>query len=122
MKYLIIALLFISSSVFADGRHIDHDATPPPPPPTQTTTIVTQGNAYGMLALATSGNQFDWGVPDKLQLSMSIALTEGGNQAIAFGLGNRFGGVLISGSLAMTLDADNTQDDYAFVFNSLMHF
>ncbi len=118
MKYLIIALLFISSFVFADAKHYDHNSeptitTPPMSLPSQST--------YGLLALA-NNNQFDWGVPDKLQVGVTMAFTEGGNQAIAVGAATRLGGILLHGNFVTAIDGPDNADDYAIIVGGTMRF
>ncbi len=129
MKFLLTVLILVTIWTQAHAHDSHHAPAPvvapvvdPAPITTPTTITIPASNTYGLLALASSGNQFDWGVPDKLQLSVAGAFTEGGNQAISFGLGQRFGGVLINGHFAMTLNAPDTEDDYALVINGLMHF
>lgn len=126
MKLLLTALILVTIWTQA---HANGDHTPPPDPApvvtnttTNTTVDLPSGSTYGLLALATSGNQLDWGVPDKLQLSFAGAFTEGGNQAVAVGLGTRFGGVLFNAHFATTINAEDHEDDYAFVFGGTMHF
>jgi len=117
MKYLITILLLITTNlVFA----ADKPYTPTPAPPvvttaTPTTLTLPPINTYGLLALAGGAHQFDWGIPDKLQSSVAIAFTEGGNQAISFGAATRVGGVLLSGYFSTTLNAPQHEDDYAIV-------
>ena len=127
MKYIafglnLVFLLIATNSIAGDSHHTP--ATVPPPTTTTTSTPLTlpTSQTYGLLALATAGNQLDWGVPDKLQVSVAGAFTEGGNQAIAFGVGTRFGGVLINAHFATTIDAPDAEDDYAFVVGGTMHF
>lgn len=118
MKYLLITLLLIASSVFADEKHSEPSSTV-----IETTTLTLPAQTtYGLLALAASGNQLDWGVPDKLQLSIAGAFTEGGNQAISFAVGTRFGGVLVNASFVTTIDAPDSQDDYAVVVGGTIRF
>ena len=133
IEYLIVivllaAVVIVPAHVMAGEKH-SNPPTPPPtvtPPPTTTqnsTALELPSNStYGLLALATSGNQLDWGVPDKLQVSVAGAFTEGGNQAIAFGVGTRVGGILINGHFATTINAPDHHDDYAFVVGGTMHF
>jgi len=121
MKTFLILILLFSSSVFAGERH----STPPPDPVTTTSTSslsLPSGSTYGLLALASSGNQLDWGVPDALQVSVAGAFTEGGNQAISFGVGTRVGGILINGHFATTINAEPHEDDYAIIVGGTMHF
>jgi len=123
MKTLILLILLFSAPAFADY-------TPPPPDPDPVTTTTTgtgslslpSGSTYGLLALASSGNQLDWGVPDALQVSVAGAFTEGGNQAISFGIGTRLGGVLVNAQFATTLNAPEHEDDYAVIIGGTMHF
>ncbi len=119
MKILITVLLFISSSVFAHDSHYDYN----PEPTTTTTTplsLPTQ-STYGLLALA-SNNQFDWGVPDKLQVGVTMAFTEGGNQAVSIGAATRIGGILLHGNFVTTIDGPDSADDYAIIVGGTMRF
>lgn len=117
MKNLIIVLLFISSSVFASEDHHDHDSTT-----TKTTqSILSSQSTYGLLALA-SNNQFDWGVPDKLQVGVTMAFTEGGNQALSVGAATRIGGILLHGNFVTTIDGPDNADDYVVIVGGTMRF
>lgn len=119
MKILIIALLFISGSVFAHTSHETHDHDSA----TTTTTSLSlpSQSTYGLLALA-SNNQFDWGVPDKLQMGVTMAFTEGGNQAVSIGAATRIGGILLHGNFVTTIDGPDTEDDYAIIVGGTMRF
>jgi len=112
MKYLILILLLTTSSAFADERKY----TPTPAPlslPSQTT--------YGLLALA-APIPFDWGVPDKIQVGATMAFTEGGNQAVSIGVATRFGGILVHGRFVTTIEAPDSQDDYAVIVGGLLRY
>ena len=115
MKFLIAALLFVTGLAFGS----DHDY--PPAETTTTTLVLPAQTTYGLLALASS-NQFDWGVPDKVQVGLTMAFTEGGNQAIAVGAATRIGGILLHGQYVTTIDAPDSQDDFAFVIGGTMRF
>lgn len=119
MKYLIIALLFVSCSVFAHNGHYDHN----PEPTTTTTTPLSlpSQTTYGLMALA-NNNQFDWGVPDKVQVGVTMAFTEGGNQAVAVGAASRVGGILLHGNFVTTVSAPDHEDDWAVVVGGTMRF
>lgn len=118
MKILIVALLFVSGPLFGS----EHDY-----PPVETTTTTTTNltlptqTTYGLLALA-SNNQFDWGVPDKVQVGVTMAFTEGGNQAVSVGAAARVGGILVHGQFVTTIDAPDSQDDYAVIVGGTMRF
>ena len=118
MKTLLIVLLFISGSVFAHNGHYDHDSEPPEPTPSLS---LPSQSTYGLLALA-NNNQFDWGVPDKIQVGVTMAFTEGGNQAIAVGAATRVGGILLHGNFVSTISAPDNADDYAVVVGGTMRF
>lgn len=108
---------------YASGDH-DHGGTPPPPPTTTSTGPPLElglNNTYGLLGLA-ANNQFDWGVPDKLQVGVTMAFTEGGNQAIALGLATRVGGIMVHGQFVSVIDGPDTEDDYAVIIGGTMHF
>lgn len=119
MKTLFIALLFISGSVFAHNGHYDHDSEPT----TTTTTPLSlpSQSTYGLLGLA-ANNQFDWGVPDKLQVGVTMAFTEGGNQAVALGAATRIGGIMLHGQFVTTIDGPDSEDDYAVIVGGTMRF
>ncbi len=116
MKLLIIALMFITGSAFAHNGHYDHDSES-----NTTSSSLPSQSTYGLLALA-SNNQFDWGVPDKLQVGVTMAFTEGGNQAVAIGAATRFGGVLLHGNFVTTIDGPDSADSYVVVIGGTMRF
>lgn len=123
MKILFTALIL--TIIWNTGHAVEY--TPPAEPVVTTTTTgnslsLPSGSTYGLLALASSGNQLDWGVPDKLQLSVAGAFTEGGNQAVSVAIGTRLGGVLINGSFVTTVNAPEHEDDYAVIIGGTMHF
>lgn len=119
MKLLLILLLAFAGSAFAHKGHYDHNSEP------TTTTIaplsLPSQSTYGLLALANS-NQFDWGVPDKVQVGVTMAFTEGGNQAIAVGAATRLGGILLHGNFVTTIDGPDNSDDFAVVIGGTMRF
>ncbi len=119
MKTLLIALLFMTSSAFAHNGHYDHN----PEPTTTTTTPLSlpSQTTYGLLALA-NNNQFDWGVPDKLQVGVTMAFTEGGNQAIAIGAATRVGAVMLHGNFVTEVDGPDNGDSYAVIVGGTMRF
>jgi len=123
MKILLAILILVT--IWTHGHASDKPYVAPTPTTTTTTSTpltLPTSQTYGLLALATAGNQLDWGVPNKLQVSVAGAFTEGGNQAIAFGVGTRFGGVLVNAHFATTIDAPDAEDDYAIVVGGTMHF
>lgn len=112
----LISLFITGSYAFASEEHNDHDSTPPITPlslPSQST--------YGLLALA-NNNQFDWGVPDKIQVGATMAFTEGGNQAVSVGAATRVGGILLHGSFVTTVSAPDHEDDWALTVGGTMRF
>ena len=115
----LLSLLVTGSYAFADAKHYDHNSTP-------TTTTSTPLNlpsesTYGLLGLA-ANNQFDWGVPDKVQVGVTMAFTEGGNQAVSIGAATRLGGILIHGNFITTVSAPDNADDYVVVIGGTMRF
>jgi len=119
MKILMIALIsifLIGSYAFAHDGHHDHDSES-----TGTSQSLSSQSTYGLLALA-SNNQFDWGVPDKLQVGVTMAFTEGGNQAVSIGAATRLGGILIHGNFITTVSAPDNADDYVVVIGGTMRF
>ena len=81
----------------------------------------SDGN-YALLGMAAAGNVLDWGVPDKLQLSVAGAFVPGGSQAISFAAGSRVGGILVNVHIVTTIDTPNSKDDYAFIVGATGHF
>jgi len=122
MKFLLTALLLV---IWTQAEAGEKHSTPAPPPVITTTTatplVLPSGNTYGLLGLA-ANNQFDWGVPDKLQVGVTMAFTEGGNQAIAVGAATRVGGIMVHGQFVSTIDGPDTEDDYAVIVGGTMHF
>ncbi len=118
MKFLIVVLLFIAGPVFGSKEHHDHESEV-----TTTTTPLSlpSNSTYGLLALA-NNNQFDWGVPDKLQMGVTMAFTEGGNQAVSVGAATRVGGILLHGNFVTTVSAPDHEDDWAVVVGGTMRF
>ncbi len=121
--FTILILVLIWTNAHADKRrHYDPPAPDPAPVTTTATAPLNLGLNYGLLALATSGNQFDWGVPEKIQLSVSGAFGEGGDQAVSFAVAKRFGGILVNAHAATTIDAPDNSADYVFVVSGTMRF
>ena len=128
MKVNIIILLFavviIGGTALADEnghQGHDHEGTSYGSP-TETVTVTRIGGNLGLLALAASGNQLDWGVPNKLQLSVAGAFVPGGNQAISFAMGTRLGGILLNVQIATTIDALPGEDDSVIIVGATAHF
>lgn len=115
LQCLLISL--ISLNAYAS----DHDYSPPTPPPTTTSLSLPTQTTYGLLALA-SNNQFDWGVPQKIQVGVTMAFTEGGNQAVSVGAASRVGGILLHGQFVTTVSAPDNQDDFAVIVGGTMRF
>lgn len=115
MKRIILftTLFLIPFSVLAHDHH--HDYSEP-----NNTTIVQSSNDYSLLGMAAAGNVLDWGVPNKLQLSVAGAFAPGGDQAISFAAGTRLGGILLSGHLVTTLSGSD--NDYAVIVGATGHF
>jgi len=125
MKFLLTILILVT--IWTQAEAGEKHSTPAPPPVITTTTStpttlnLPSGNTYGLLGLA-ANNQFDWGVPEKLQVGVTMAFTEGGNQAIAVGAATRVGGIMVHGQFVSTIDGPDTEDDYAVIVGGTMHF
>ncbi len=123
-KYLIVFLAIIlftvHHQVYAHGHHgSDYNGGTTA---VETTTLnLPSQSTYGLLGLA-ANNQFDWGVPDKVQVGVTMAFTEGGNQAIAVGGATMVGGIMIHGQFVSTIDGPDTEDDYAVIVGGTMRF
>ncbi len=119
-----LIVLFVSGTALShDNGHDGHDHEGTVyESPTETITINRTAGNLGMLALAAAGNQLDWGVPNKLQLSVAGAFVSGGNQAISFALGTRLGGVLLNVQVAATIDAFPGEDDSVIIVGATAHF
>lgn len=117
MKILLFVLILATSWTQALAQ--DPHYTPPDPVVTTTTinettevtNITSADGNYGLMALAASGLTYDWGVPTDLQWAAAGSFSEGGNQAIAAGLGMRFGAVLLTANFVTVLDPDDTAND-----------
>lgn len=95
MKTLLITLLFISGSVFADESY--------PPPPvvtttTTTTTVISSDNEGVASAIAAGQCQFDW--THSWQGCVAVGSFDS-NSAAAFGLGKRYDEILFNGTVSL---------------------
>ena len=101
MKYL-LALLF-TTSVFASEGHQE---------------TIEYKVEYKGIATAISASQlnFDWG-SYSLQGSAGLG-SYGSSQALTFGLGKRFGRVLVNGSIG----SESNNDEYSFGFGASFKF
>jgi len=120
MKYIILSLLLVSGPAFAHGSD-DSPTTTTTTTSSSTPLVLPSQSTYGLLGLA-ANNQFDWGVPDKVQLGVTMAFTEGGNQAVAVGAATRLGGILMHGQFVTVIDGPDSADDYAIIVGGTMRF
>ncbi len=118
---LVVVLTLFVFSVFANDPH-DQDVGSITTTSTEVVEISSSDGNYGLMALAGTGLHYDWGVPNKLQLGFGYVFVPGGNQALAAGGATRLGGFLVSVNVLSTVDAPESDDDYAVVFGAVGHF
>ncbi len=115
--FLAVILFTVHQQIYASEKHHSHEV------PVTTSSVpltLPSQSTYGLLALP--DNQFDWGVPDKLQVGVTMAFTEGGNQSFAIGAATRIGGIMIHGQFKGIIDGPDTEDDYAIIVGGTIHF
>lgn len=103
MKILLITLLLITGSVFADKKHHDHN----PPTVVNVTEVtevtevtnITQSDTEGVASAIAAGQcQFDWTY--SWQGCAAVGAYDG-NSAAAFGVGKRYNEVLFNGTVSV---------------------
>ena len=122
LAFVLLMMGFVPAQ--AGDPHHDNDTGGATTTTVNNTTEITRNSGnYGLMALSASGIEFDWGVPNKLQLGAAYAFVPGGNQAISFGGAMRVSSVLVNVKATTVVDSpDDFEDDWAVVVGVVGHF